>query len=294
MKPTFLLITLLAVPLKAAGPYKPPTSTSAEQKQIKGHYETAFRHYSGSHYSRAIQEWEKVLTVDTKQKTAVEMIKTAREKIDQRDKKEQDRMLRFVARGRYQRALVELQKLRERDSTHPVYLEWETRLEELMRVVPTAPKTRAWGKAVIGLTGWVARQDDLRLAHNGLRYAKEISPKDKRFRTLLELILDKDPGLARDKVPDGMKLIAHKKFIALNAIYDGKYNTAISNLTQVLQLEPKDVTALKRLGSAYYALKRYKQARQVWLRALTMAPGDRQLKRFLARTERRRRRRKAN
>ncbi|MEK7746087.1 MAG: tetratricopeptide repeat protein, partial [Elusimicrobiota bacterium] len=60
-----------------------------------------------------------------------------------------------------------------------------------------------------------------------------------------------------------------------------KYHLAAQVLGEVLALEPEDLTALKRLGSAYFALGRREQAAAAWNSALKLAPEAPQLLKFL-------------
>ena len=69
--------------------------------------------------------------------------------------------------------------------------------------------------------------------------------------------------------------------MALHHIYDSKFYLAVKELEGVLRLEPSDMTALKRVGSAYVQLKDYRQARQAWQKALKLSPDDEQLKEYL-------------
>ena len=84
-----------------------------------------------------------------------------------------------------------------------------------------------------------------------------------------------------DTKPQNVALLEHKKEKALHHIYDSKFYLAVKELEGVLRLEPDDVTALKRVGSAYLQLKDYRQARSSWQRALRLSPGDEQLPEYL-------------
>lgn len=279
----FLIILLGALPLRAQ---KTADTDGKKLIDYKDHYTMAFKFFTTGQYSKSIEQYNKVLEIDEDQKTAKKMIRTAREKIDERDKKEQAKMFGYARQGIYQSAYLELQPLLERDPTHPLYGKLQDRLELLIEIVRRAPKTKAWTSVVRGLAGYITRQDDMRLAYNGLRNAIDIEPRDIRFRKILKLIIKENPRLTEERITPGMKLLAYKRFVALNNIYDGKYHLAVDNLNQVLALEPRDLVSLKRLGSAYYSLKRYKRAEAIWSQALKLTPKDRQLHKFVARAKR--------
>jgi Flp pilus assembly protein TadD len=84
-----------------------------------------------------------------------------------------------------------------------------------------------------------------------------------------------------DTKPENAGILDHKKDLALHDIYDSKFYLAVKELEDVLRLEPEDVTALKRAGSAYLQLKDYQKARQAWQKALELSPDDAQLKEYL-------------
>ena len=285
MTPGILAAILLAASplLRAAEPA--PEAEVRVPAEFKERYEKALQYFSKGEYSRGILEWTEILRKDEEQRTAQQMIRLAREQIDKRDKDKQDLFFAAAADGDYPRALVALQTLLERDSLHPLYQSLQNRLERVLEVVERAPRSKPWQAGVKGLTGYLARDEDLALAYNGLRYAVEQNDEEPRFKKLIKIVLLENPQLAEDVVTPGMKLLDYKRFVALNHIYDGKYHLAVKTLNQVLQLEPNDVLALKRQGSAYFGLKRYQEARGVWLRALELSPNDEQLKLFINRTK---------
>lgn len=272
---TSLLLSLLFALPAAAAETEGPKDTAT----IKEHYDKAFRYYQGGGYSQAILEWTEVLKLDPNQSTAQKMLRNARDRIDARDKEKQDKLFTHVAAGRYNKAFIALQALLERDPTHPLYKTLETRLELVVEITEkSVPRGKAWRAALRGMTGYLARKDDLLLAYNGLLYARELDPKEKTFAKLLDLVIAEAPELARRKMPPGIKILDYKREVALHHIYDGKYHEAVNLLKEVIALEAQDVTALKRLGSAYYALGRHAEARDAWVAAFKASPTDPNLK----------------
>ena len=51
--------------------------------------------------------------------------------------------------------------------------------------------------------------------------------------------------------------------------------------TIVIELQPNNILAWKRLGSAYFAIGKKDKARETWERALKIAPDDVELKQFI-------------
>jgi tetratricopeptide (TPR) repeat protein len=286
-----LLALLLLCPGSAiaqskTAPSLEQTGGATEIRDFKDHYTQAFQLFTAGEYSKAIEKWNEVLKIDGNQKTALKMIRTARKKINDRDKKEQKKLFIFAAKGQYQAALLQLQPLLERDSTHPLYIKLQKRLELLAEIVPKVPNKRAWRAAARGLVGYIAKEDDLNFAFSALRHARDISPSEKRFASIRNLLLKEDPTLEDEKITPGMKFLEYKRSLALGQIYNADYVSAVTNLNVVISLEPNDLVSLKRIGSAYFQLKRYKQAERAWLQAIKLSPKDKKLKKFVAKARR--------
>ena len=124
-------------------------------------------------------------------------------------------------------------------------------------------------------------ENDPKRALNALVYAdnKKINrPELSRLRRLIEA---DHPEVEMPTLPSGLTLVDHKLQLTLEAIYDGRYLSAITECTDVLDLEPTNVMALTRLGSAYYAMNEREKAKQIWTKALQYDPNNDVLKKFL-------------
>jgi tetratricopeptide (TPR) repeat protein len=288
MLPATLCAAVLAALLAGAPPAlaaddKPPEKNSP---LIQKYYDEAFKSYTQGDYREAILKWTAIIKEAPEQTTAPAMILEARQKILLATKERRQRAFDFIAEGRYKDALQELQALLDQDPGDPQLQLLQTRLEGVIKLSPSIlAKTKAAHAAVLGLKGYLTIPADLTLAHNGLRYAVELAPDEESFKKLLDLLIGDYPVLATiDPVTPGMKLLDYKNYVALHQIYDGKYHTAVLTLDEILILEPEDLTALKRLGSAYYSLGRMNDARAAWTAALKLAPKDQTLKEFIAKT----------
>jgi Tfp pilus assembly protein PilF len=116
---------------------------------------------------------------------------------------------------------------------------------------------------------------------NALIYAKERFKERRDIERLMQLLEANHPEVEAPRLASGITLIDHKLQLALEAIYEGRYLTAISECTDVLDLEPNSVLALTRLGSAYYAMNEQNKAQQVWTKALQLDPNNDVLRKFL-------------
>jgi tetratricopeptide (TPR) repeat protein len=279
MRPA-LAAVLIGLALRAAA--AEPEATKAPLP-IQTYYQEALDYYAKGDLRRAIGKWNEVLKLDPGQKSAQSMVLQARRRIEQLTIKRRTQTFKFVAEGRYEDARLELQALLDQDPGHPQVEGLQSRLEEIVKIVKVLPpKDKATRAAVLGLKGYLIYPQNLRLAYDGLRYAIELDGTDARFQPFLDLVLDERPELAEDAVTPGMKLMPYLQMVAVHDIYDGKYHLAVATLNEILALEPEDVLALKRLGSAYYSLGKKARAKEAWERALRLQPNDATLKKFLA------------
>ncbi|MBI5242726.1 MAG: tetratricopeptide repeat protein [Elusimicrobia bacterium] len=284
-----ILLPLAAFAASSAPEYGQSQDGAAIPAPLRERYDEAFRLYTSGDYAQAIQKWNDILAIDPRQKSAKAMIADAREKIAESLRKRQERLLALIAQGYYEAANAELQRLIEGDASHPLYKKLSERLEGICKIVPAAPDLgKPWRIAVKALSGVLNSREDVRLAHNGLRYAKELAPDEPAFGKLLEWLYGIKNELAfDDQVPSGMKFSEYKRRTALDQIYDGKGYLAAKTLGEILQLEPDDLLSLKRLGSAYFMLGKREQAREAWTKALQFSPDDPQLKKFLRKLDER-------
>ena len=281
------LAALLAATAAGAFAQDKPASPPVKMSPlIKQHYQEALAFYAEGDYRQAIAKWTEIVGEDPAQTTAPAMILDARKKLATSNAGRRLRTFEDIAAGQYRKAFAVLQAMLEQDPGDPQLQALQSRLNEVIKVAPELfPKNKASRAAMLGLKGYLALPPDLTLAHNALRYADELAPDDGLYNKLLEILVAEFPVLATlDPVTPGMKFMEYKQKVALYLIYDGKYHTAVLALDEILALDPENLTALKRLGSAYYSLGRMDKARAAWTAALRLAPGDKTLKKFIAKT----------
>ncbi|MDX6771025.1 MAG: tetratricopeptide repeat protein [Elusimicrobiota bacterium] len=269
----------------AARPAAAEDEPAAAKSPIETYYQEALDYYAQGDFRRAVGKWNEVLKTDATQKTAQTMIKEARKKIAVLTRKRRERTAQLIGEGRYRSAVLEIQALLDQDPGDPQVLTLQSRLEQIIKLAPRLdPVDKPSRVAVMGLQAFLSTPAEPKRAHDALRYATELAPTDARYAGFLKLLRAEHPELDENEVTPGMKLLEWKQMIALHQIYDAKHFQAVATLNDILALEPNDVLALKRLGSAYYSLGRKKQARAAWSRALRLAPDDAALKKFLAKT----------
>ena len=78
-----------------------------------------------------------------------------------------------------------------------------------------------------------------------------------------------------------MNIIEQKLQTALTSIYEGKYDKTILECNEILEIDPRNILALKRAGSAYYASGNKKKAKESWQTAAEIDPKDPELQKFM-------------
>ncbi len=250
---------------------------------LQRYYDQAFAFYKSGDYGRAIQVWDDILRLDPDQKTARDMIRQVQNDVEKTNAKRLAMILANIKIGRYRSALSGVETLLENGNRTPFASALQASLEDIVPIVPEAPeKTKAWRLTELSVNAAIGREQDYKLAYDGLRYARELEPEDVRIKKLLDWFLSRHPEFVNtDQITPGMTILEYKRSVALDHMYGARYHQAIDALNEALALEPADLVALKRLGSAYYSLGLYAKARESWRKALALAPEDPQLKKFL-------------
>jgi tetratricopeptide (TPR) repeat protein len=182
--------------------------------------------------------------------------------------------------GQYQ---VSLETFREAERLLPqdsAIKEVRRKLEGITPIIEKEEGGTLGGELIrVAITRYL--DNDPKRALNALIYASEKVNDRREIPRLLQLVESNHPEVEPPRLTAGIMLVDHKLQLALEAIYDGRYLSAISECTEVLDIEPKNVLAMTRLGSAYYAMNEMNKAKQVWTRALQLDPNNDVLRKFL-------------
>lgn len=115
-----------------------------------------------------------------------------------------------------------------------------------------------------------------------ITYARQRWPRDTALTRLYNIVAREFPETA-----SGMRILPDITIIdqllqdALDFIRTGRYIQAIATLQRVLQLEPGNIPALTRMGSAYWAMEKKDVAKKNWEKVLELDPNNKEVLEFM-------------
>jgi tetratricopeptide (TPR) repeat protein len=248
--------------------------------RTKKHYDQADAYMKDKQYDQAIAEWKKILDIDASQEAASRYIASAvKEKMGTtyvEAKQAYERGDYIMAKDYYNKILAD----------NPTDIDVKTMTARLDDVVKVALKIEEKGPAGDmmrkAMSNYIAVDGNRKASMAGAWYAFQLSPTSLTIAVKSFLELKYVSILSTMEAPVGdMNIVDQYLFAALNHIYEGRYDLAIQECTIVIELQPTNILALKRLGSGYYAIGKKDKARETWERALKFAPDDAELKQFI-------------
>lgn len=138
-------------------------------------------------------------------------------------------------------------------------------------------------KAVLSLM-----DNDLVGTVNALRYAYYKNPNNKSLHQLLnrmEQIAGMPLTEAYKEEIAGWSIIDKKIYEAREDVLNGRYTDAIRKCQEILNLEPKNTTALEIMGSAFFMMNEIEKARAIWKKVLELDPTNKVIQQFLEELE---------
>jgi tetratricopeptide (TPR) repeat protein len=253
------------------------------QKLMEEHYARAIQYFNDKNYSRAIHHWEQILKLDPDQTSPASLIKQARAKLSEQLGPMEESLDQAVAAGQYETALAKASELADLDPTHPRYKPLKARLQAVNGILSSETGAGKVPRLIRkALSAHLSIDENPKVALSAARYARDLAPKGPAPKLASYLEGEYSDLAKREVVAPGMSVVEHKLFIALNNIYEGRYDLAVFACNEVLEIEPDNVLALKRKGSAYFALNQKDKAREIWQQALKLTPDDAEIKKFLA------------
>jgi tetratricopeptide (TPR) repeat protein len=248
--------------------------------RTKKHYDQADAYMKEKQYDRAIEEWKKILEIDQTQEAASRYIASAvKEKMGStyaEAKQAYERGDYITARDHYNRILAD----------NPTDIDVKTMIARLDDVVKVSLKIEEKGQAGDmmrkALSNYISVDGNRKASMAGAWYAFQLNPSSLTIAVKGFLELKYVSILSTMEAPVGdMNIVDQYLFAALNHIYEGRYDLAIQECTIVIELQPGNILAWKRLGSGYYAIGKKDKARESWEKALKITPDDAELKQFI-------------
>jgi len=251
-------------------------------RQVKAHYENADAYINEEDYGRAINELKEILKIDKSQERASMLIsKLYKKMLDSMYSKAEELYLsgNYVgARDQYYRIMA----ANPEDKRVKGIID---RLVGLIGVIPGMDEKGAvWDILRKGIANHIAPDGDPEVAIVAATYGVQMEPENNQIKAILDYLQRQHLSVlqAMGRIDNEMNVLDQYLFVALNDIYEGRYDLAIRKCKVVLGLQSGNVLALKRLGSAYFALGDKKKAKATWTRALELSPGDSELKGFIS------------
>jgi len=250
-------------------------------RKVKGFYEKAEEHIRNEEYGLAINALTDVLEVDKTQERAQQMIATLYKKmLDTMYTKAEE----FYRLGFYMSARDQYYRIMAANPEDNKVKGIIDRLNGLIDITPSiSQEGETWDIVRRGLMHEISPDGNPEVAIVAAQYAVQVEPDTQMFQTILEHLQRTHLSTVQtmERLQKDMNVIEQYLFVALNNIYEGRYDLAVRKCKIVLELQPGNILALKRLGSAYFALGRKDRARETWEEALKYAPRDSELREFI-------------
>ena len=182
------------------------------------------------------------------------------------------------AKGNYAQAVARLEAALSVDPSNKELQAMVAKMNSIAGVVPAATGDGEVDRLVRqGVSAFV--QGDMTTAYDSLRTAFEKNPSNQNLMNFTNRIA-RQAGLPQVEAPrdavSGARwtLIDQKLHDGLTAIYEGRYDVAITKCEQVLRIDPSNVTAIGRMGAAFFLMGEKDKAIVLWKRALELEPNN--------------------
>jgi tetratricopeptide (TPR) repeat protein len=175
-------------------------------------------------------------------------------------------------RGLYKQSFDKFNQAKEMDPKDldvPLYIDRISLLEPIVPQVISPDKTSELLRR--GITYFI--EGDGKSAVKTIAYSLSTEPDNFTISRVLSRVEEKT-GFKADyaKPVSGMSTVDQKLYEALIAFRKKDYSYVITQCEDVLILEPQNSLALKRLGSAFFALGEKEKAMDTWKKAIEIAP----------------------
>jgi len=261
-------------------------------KKLDFSYATVFQNYLGFSHRIAVdykfgKTLEEIWAERMKTLPGAEELELVEAKLKTEEEKKRyfqslfEEAVKNYTTGNYKQALANFNKAKE---IYPDATDIDIYIEKIKLVSSFYPSITAKdkiSKLLIRGINFFVKGDNLS-AVKVINYASSLAPQDTNIARLLSTIEEKT-GVRAEKIesPAGTTIVDKLHNESLIAFRKRDYATAVKLCEEILLLEPEDVLAYKRLGSAFYAMGEKEKAIQMWEQALKLDPKDDKLRRML-------------
>jgi tetratricopeptide (TPR) repeat protein len=261
-------------------------------RNLEFNYATVFQNYLGFSHRVAVdfkfgKTLEELWAEKMKTLPATEELELVEAKLKTEEEKKKyfqslfEEAVKNYTSGNYKQALASLNKAKE---VLPEATDVDIYIERIKLVSSLYPSITVKDKVsrllVRGITFFI-KGDNLS-AVKVINYASSLAPQDSDIARLLSTIEEKT-GVRAEKIesPVGTTIVDKLHNESLIAFRKRDYATVVKLCEEILLLEPEDVLAYKRIGSAFYAMGEKNKAVQMWEQALKLDPRDEKLRRIV-------------
>lgn len=181
-------------------------------------------------------------------------------------------------RGNYAQAVARLEAALSADPSNKELQSMVSKMLSIAGSIPAATGDGDIDRLVRqGVSAYVG--GDMTTAYDSLRTAYEKNPSNQNLMNFTNRVA-RQAGLPtveppRDSVSGARwTLVDQKLHDALSSIYEGRYDVAINKCEQVLRIDPNNVTAIGRMGAAFFLMGEKDKAITLWKRALELEPNN--------------------
>lgn len=190
-----------------------------------------------------------------------------------------------IQEGQFSKAVLSMTEAIRKDPSIPGVGEYFRRLSFVSESIPelTELNTKARTFVFNGILDFLGLKDDD--AMRKIAYGVSLNPQDAEMEDFL-IKLEKFTGMKAEKVQGktDISLVDQKLTESLMAFRERKYGRVITLTQEVLALEPENLPALKRLGSALYVTRDYEKAAAILQKAYDLESNEKEkrtLKKYL-------------
>jgi tetratricopeptide (TPR) repeat protein len=181
-------------------------------------------------------------------------------------------------KGQYAQAVARLEQALSVDPSNKDLQAMVAKMNSIAGSIPSATGDGDVDRLVRqGVAAFV--QGDMQTAYDSLRTAYEKNPSNQNLMNFTNRVA-RQAGLPlveppRDSISGARwTLVDQKLHDALSAIYEGRYDVAITKCEQVLRIDPSNVTAIGRMGASFFLMGEKDKAITLWKRALELEPNN--------------------